>query len=78
MTATIWMYLKNGLKVLTPAAGLDERCSTIVVELAGDKNCTSRDFVALAEFKCSAVRVTVDCKLSSKLSAANESKCNKF
>lgn len=52
---------------LTPA-GLDERSWTTVVEFDGDKNWTSRDFDALAEFKCSAVRVTVVCKSSSKLS----------
>lgn len=53
--------------VLTPI-GLDECSSTIVVEFDGAKNWISFDLVALAEFKCSAVRDTVVCKSSNKLS----------
>lgn len=53
--------------LLTPP-GLAVRSSTTVVEFDGFKNCTSRDFDAFAESRCWAVRVTVVCKSSSKLS----------
>lgn len=55
-------------RLLTPP-GLAVRSSTTVVEFDGFKNCTSRVFDAFAESRCWAVRVTVVCKSSSKLSA---------
>lgn len=60
------------MRLLTPP-GLPVRSSTTVVEFDGFKNCTSRDFDAFAESRCWAVRVTVVCKSSSKLSEIRNS-----